>query len=163
MPLPNLVMPAGLPLFLVAGYGADYQSPYGLVGMGTGHARKRRLVTRRPRVVNSSMILDEQQAADFHAWHRDSLINGQRSFSVRTQIEGGPLVWYEAQFVSMYNATMMHLGRKRVDMILRLIGVGSVDGPALGQFVGSAGLEVTGSARLQVLVYFTGSAGLEVT
>lgn len=163
MPLPALVMPDTLPMFLLAGYAADYRSPYGLVTMGTGHALKRRLVTRKPNLVSASLLLDEQQAIDWHAWHRDSLRNGERSFSLRTQLEGGPLVWYEAQVVEMYQATMLHLGRKRIDVVLRLIGAPSVEGPNLGEFSGTAGLNVTGSASLQVLQYFSGSAGLEVS
>lgn len=163
MPLPNLVMPSSLPRFLLAGYGSDYQSPFGVVAMGTGHARKRRLVTRRPTVVNASMILEEQQAADFHVWFRDSLLLGERSFAVLTQLEGGPLVWYEAQFVTTYRATMMHLGRKRIDMILRLIGDASETPPLFGQLSGRAGVDVGGSGHLQVLRYFAGSAGVEVS
>jgi hypothetical protein len=162
MPLPTLVMPASLPMFLLGGYGADYQSPYGVVGMGTGHARKRRLVTRRPNIVNASLLLDEQQAIDWHAWYRDSLLSGERSFTARTVQEGGPLVWYEAQVIS-YMGEMLHLGRKRIDMRLRLISEGSVEGPAFGTFSGRAGLDVGGSGHLRVVLQFRGTAGLEVT
>lgn len=160
MPLPSIVPPSSVPLFLIAGHETAYQSPFAMVAMGTGSPRKRRLVTRRPHLQAASLILEPGAAADFHAWHRDALRSGERSFAVQVKWQGIGLVYYEAQFASMYNATPLHLGRWQVDMQLRLIGDAVGAPPDLGSFGGIAGLVLDGQAQGTVLKFFGGTAGL---
>lgn len=163
MPLPGLVPPSSVPAFLLFGHDFQYQSPFGHVAMTTGHDRKRRNVTRRPTLANAALIMELDAAADWAVWVRDSLRNGQRTFSARVAQQGGPPVWYEAQLVQMYQWTGMHKGRKRADMQLRLIGDASTSGPAFGVFTSRSGLDVTGRARLTVIRNMYSRAGLEVT
>lgn len=163
MPLPSLVMPSSLPAFLLAGHDFQYQSPFAQIDFCTGESRKRRLVTRRPTVVNVSLFLEDQQAGDFQRFYRDSLRNGERQFAARVLQQGAGTVWYTAQFVTPYGATALHLKRWRIDAQLRLIGDAVEDAPTIGDFSARAGMEVVATGRLTLQLNVSARAGMEVT
>lgn len=150
MPLPTLQQPASAPFWLLAGHSAQWASVFADVAMCTGHRRKRRVVTARPQVVSVSLLLEREQMAEWSRWFRDSTRSGERHFAARVKEQGPGFLWYEAAFEAMPQYSALYLGRWRVDVALRLIGVGTEAGPVLGSFHTEAGISLTGSAVLHV-------------
>lgn len=150
MPLPGLLMPVELPPFLIEGHGARYGSVFAAVPMATGHRRLRRVCTIRPQVVPVSLLLERDEMTAFHAWFRDDLISGQRNFSARVKEQGDGQLWYEASWVSMYEATPLHKGRWRVGGELLLIGTGQVDEPSSSALSAEVRVQVLATASLSV-------------
>src|SRR5688572_953533 len=110
MPLPTLLMPAELPPFLIQGHGTQWDKPFADLPMHTGHWRKRRKWTRAEQRVSVSLFLERSEMTAFHAWHRDSLLSGQRFFAARVKAQGAGMLWYSAFFTRMYEAEAMHFG-----------------------------------------------------
>ncbi len=155
MPLPSLTLPEGTPPFLIAGHAAQWQSPFADVPMGTGHRRKRRLCTSKPQIVSASLFLERAQMTAFHAWFRDSTRSGERKFSAQVKEQGAGMLWYEAAFVSMYQADALHLGRWVVNAQLILSGDGSLAPPSLGSFSAEITIALSGSGTLTVIKSFS--------
>lgn len=154
MPLPGILLPAGLPCFLLQGHASQYSSPYADIAMTTGHARKRRVCTVRPQVVNVSLFLERSQMAEFREWFKETLLSGERSFAARVKEQGDGFLWYEASWVGMYQATALHKGRWRVEGQLLLMGEGEAEDPGLPPFATEVSIPLTGSGQLHVIKYF---------
>ena len=158
MPLPQITLPPSLPPFLIAGHAAEWGSPFADIPMGTGHGRKRRVVTARPQIISVSLILERAQMTAFHLWFRDTLRSGQRRFSANVKEQGAGMLWYDAMWLQMPQWTAMHLGRWRVDGVLQARGDSSTVGPTLGLFSGGARIAFTGTARVSAANLFQGGA-----
>lgn len=158
MPMPTILQPSTARCFLLAGHGTQWQSVFADVGMTTGHRRKRRVVTTRPQIANVAFIFERDAMSTFHLWHRDTLRRGERHFAARVKEQGAGFLWYDAAFLGMYSAPAMHLGRWRVEAQLILAGVGQVEAPTLGGFIGRAVFALDGDAHLTVSKLFRGRA-----
>lgn len=138
--LPEIVMPDGLPAWLVDGFSGTDDSAYGTVEMATGHDRKRRLYRSPPIRRQVQLLLTELQTLQFESWFENDLYVGERRFSARVRDMGPGHVWYAAQFASPYEAEFMHWakgfekGAWRISAELILYGVGSDFGPELTSF-----------------------------
>lgn len=154
MPLPGILLPAGLPCFLIQGHASQYQSPYADVPMTTGHARKRRVCTVRPQVVSVALFLERAEMAEFRTWFKDTLVSGERAFAAHVKDQGDGFLWYEATWVGMYQATALHKGRWRVEGQLLLSGDGEEEAPPLTSFQTEISIPLNGSGQLHVIKYF---------
>ena len=76
MALPEIVLPSGLPAWLIDGHQSELQDAYAHVQMRTGHNRVRRVWRNPPEVRSVSMLLEDWQAAIFHAWFENDLQAG---------------------------------------------------------------------------------------
>lgn len=150
MPLPGIFLPSSVRPFLVAAHATQWGSHFEDIPMGTGHMRKRRVCSSVSKVFDVSLLLERDEMADFRRWHWDTLRSGERSFSARVKNEGAGQLWYEAQFVGMYTARALHLGRWFVSAQLLLDGDGQEAAPTLGAFSAEMGMELLGTGRLSV-------------
>lgn len=157
MPLPGILMPSSTPVFQLANHNAKWQSPFINFEMSTGHRRKRRVRTIMPHVVTVSALFDRGQMTDFHRWHRDTLRNGERSFSARVKEQGDGLLWYESAWVGMYSAVPMNGGYWRVYGELLLTGEGQVEPPGPASFSSNVSVSLAARGSLFVPVRFGSS------
>src|SRR5690349_11711205 len=102
--LPVILMPSGLPSWLIDGFAGSDDDAYGTVEMTTGHDRRRRLYRRPPIRRQVSLLLTELETLQFESWFENDLIAGERRFSARVRDMGPGDVWYAAQFVQPYEA-----------------------------------------------------------
>lgn len=161
MSLPELTLPAGLPVFRGMGHSATPRSIYATVGMRTGHARKRRVATSAPRIVTVELFLSANQMVTFDAWFENGLLAGQRAFSARVANQGPGLLWWHAEWVDPPKLTPTYGGYWALAGSLLLTGEGSVAGPVstsaamelIGGLVGSVtGAAVDGQAAMELTV-----------
>lgn len=151
--LPEILMPEGLPAWLVGSFDGTDESAYGRVPMSTGHDRKRRIYRRPPITRNVSMMLTETQAMVFEGWFQNDLLAGERIFSARVRDMGPGHIWYTAQFAAPPVSAFQHWAKAPekgfwlVTAELTLYGVGSDFGPELTPFKSAAEIALTGGAR----------------
>lgn len=167
--LPEILMPEGLPAWLVNSFGGSDDTAYGRVPMSTGHDRKRRMFRRPPITRSVSLMLTEAQAAMFEAWFQNDLLAGERMFSARVRDMGPGWVWYTAQFTSPPVSTFQHWakapekGHWLVTAELTLYGVGSDFGPELTPFKSGATIALLGSGAAVAPVSLKSSVVVALT
>lgn len=149
--MPQIRLPAGTPCFLAAGHGITPDSVYADVRMRTGHARKRRIYTSAPRVVDVAWVLEAEQMTAVDAWYEDVLLAGERAFAAQVKAQGPGKLWWRARWVEPYEAEAMHLGRWRVTGRLLLTGVGQVEDPYIPEMEVEFGAALTATAVLTVV------------
>ncbi len=130
MSLPELLAPEGTPVFLAADHAISLHGLYADVRFRTGHGRKRRVYTSSRREVDVSWFLEADQMAEVDDWFETALDVGDRHFSARVANQGAGFLYWDAQWLTPYLSTPLHLGRWRVTGTLLLIGEGSTEGPA---------------------------------
>lgn len=167
--LPEILLPEGLPAWLVNGFEGTDESAYGRVPMSTGHDRKRRLYRRPPIIRKVSLMLTEVQAMVFEGWFQNDLLAGERMFSARVRDMGPGHIWYTAQFSDPPVATFQHWAEEPekgywlVTAELTLYGPGSDFGPELTPFKSSADITLLGRAVPVVPATFKSSAQIALT
>lgn len=167
--LPEILMPEGLPAWLVNGFDGTDDSAYGRVPMSTGHDRKRRVFRRPPITRNVSLMLTELQTMVFEGWFENDLLAGERLFSARVRDMGPGHIWYSAQFTGPYTAAFQHwakgVGKSYwlVSAELRLYGVGSDFGPELTPFKSLATVALLGRATAPAPVSLKSTASAALT
>jgi len=167
MALPEILPPAGTPVFLAEGHGIEPQSVYADVQFGAGHSRRRRVWTRAPRVVSVSWLLEADEMAAVDDWFENTLLAGARKFSAQVANQGPGLLWWEAQWLEPYHAEAMHLGRWRVTGQLLLTGEGTPTKPYTpdmtvsfaSALTGSASASIAATLALEILVPLTQPSG----
>lgn len=151
MALPELTLPASLPCFLASGHAIEVWPVHAYVPRATGLTRTRRRFRDAPRVQTVSMLLDEDEAAEFRDWFERDLIAGSRHFSARVMNESGVALWWDAVWSEPPVYVAMPRGFWRVSGRLVLgIETPTVDGP------------VRGSMRAEIRAPLTGDASIEV-
>lgn len=160
MALPEIVLPSGLPAWLIDGHQSELQDAYAHVRVRTGHHRVRRVFRQPPEVRSVSLLLREDQALVFHRWFEDDLQAGAREFSARVANRGPGVVWYAARFEGdpPYEAIPLHLEGGvgwRIQARLRLTGVPHAVGPGLSTMWAFNYIVLAGRAR--------GSASADMT
>lgn len=169
--LPEILMPSGLPSWLIDGFSGSDDDAYGTVEMTTGHDRKRRLYRRPPIRRQVSLLLTELETLQFENWFENDLIAGERRFSARVRDMGPGDVWYAAQFVQPYEADYQHWAKGpekdhwRISAELILYGVGSDFGPEMTAFKAEVDVPLVASSRAsapatmkaEILVPLTGT------
>ena len=174
MSLPELTLPAGLPVFRGMGHSATPRSIYATVGMRTGHSRKRRVATSAPRIVTVELFLSAAQMITFDAWFENGLLAGQRAFSARVANQGPGFLWWHAEWVDPPKLTPTYSGFWALAGSLLLTGEGSVAGPVstsaamelVAALVGSVtGAALNGQAAFEVVVALQaiGPVAMEIT
>lgn len=130
MSLPEIKLPAGMPVFESQGHGAQPKSKFADVAMRTGHGRKRRISTAAPRTVTVSLFLTTNKQTTFEAWFENTLKAGELHFSAQVAFQGNKnLYWWEAEWLDMPTYTPLAPGYVRVTGTLLLTGDASLDGP----------------------------------
>lgn len=132
--MPEIVLPADLPAWLIDGHESALDDAYAHVEMRTGHHRLRRVYRRPPEVRSVSLLLREEQAAVFDEWFERDLLVGEREFAARVANRGPGIVWYAARFVAPYEAAPLHLAGGvgwRIDARLLLSGQPQAFAPVL--------------------------------
>lgn len=132
--MPEIVLPSGFPAWLIDGHESEMDDAYAHVPMRTGHHRLRRVYRQPPEVRSVSLLLREEQAADFHSWFESDLLAGERQFAARVANRGPGVVWYAARFVAPYEATPLHMAGGvgwRIDARLLLSGQPQAFAPVL--------------------------------
>lgn len=150
--MPEIVLPTGLPAWLIDGHASDLEDAYAHTPMRTGHHRLRRVYRQPPEVRAVSLQLLEEQAAVFHAWFEDDLLAGEREFAARVANRGPGIVWYAARFVGNppYEATPLHLEGGvgwRIQARLLLTGAPQPAAPSLSSMWAFNYVTLTGRAR----------------
>jgi hypothetical protein len=162
MALPEITVPAGAPIFLVAGHQIDEADQYASIPMGRGHSRKRRVTTPpSERVVDVAWILTTAQMAAVDDWFENTLKAGNEFFAaqVANQDAFGRL-WWKAKWLEPYLSEPLHRGYWRVSGKLFLVGEGTLTPPVsttLGTeitvpLLGSASIEVGKGLALEIVV-----------
>lgn len=130
MSLPQILVPAGTPIFLENGHAQTVRSVYRDVAMGTGVARRRRKTTIAPRTVAVSWFVNSGHVEAVKAWYDNTLKSGSLPFSARVaRIGGRGLMWWSATWVGALTYAPSNATQWRVTGELLLAGEGSVDGP----------------------------------
>lgn len=151
MSLPEITLPAGIPIFLAEGHSATPRSKFADVGMRTGHSRKRRVSTAAPRVVQVSLFLTAELMQVFDTWFEDTLVVGVAKFSAQVAQQGAKTrLWWEAEWVDMPRSEPLAPDAWRVTGRLLLTGIGSVDGPLNSSARVEFGAALTGVARTHI-------------
>lgn len=149
MPLPDLLLPPGVPNFVVAAQSFGQLRRYGNVERGQGHDRKRRLRTRTPRVIDvASKKLSQAQMTALEDWYEDALLAGERPFSVELSNQGPGTLWWSARWVKSSFKQEPSNGGWVVSGQLHLTGQGEVDPPVLGALAFEYSLVLTGQALM---------------
>lgn len=149
MSLPELLPPSGTPCFLVAGHAITPESLYDDIEPMQGEARKRKVQTYAPRVVDVSAIFEEDEAYAYDEWFENVLIVGSEKFTARVAELGPDSKYWAAEWVDPPQWTAMHLGRWRLDGQLLLTGEGASTPPDTVTLAFEFGMALTGSASIQ--------------
>ncbi len=160
MSLPELTTPPGVPVFLAAGHAIALRSLYVEVPMTSGHARKRRVYTQAPRVVDVALLLTDQQMADLDDWYETTLLVGTRPFAAQVAGQGGGVLWWRAEWLVPYLATPLHRRRWRVEGQLLVSGTGSATGPVLGTLAAEISVPLKATAWLRVAPQLAAEIGV---
>lgn len=130
MSLPEILVPAGTPVFLENEHAQQPRGVYCDVPMGTGIPRRRRVSTTSPRTVAVSWSVNADRVAAIKAWYDNTLKAGSLPFSAHVaRIGARGLMWWSATWVDPPNYEPVTARRWRVTGDLLLEGQGSVDGP----------------------------------
>jgi hypothetical protein len=133
MALPLIFVPAGLPLWLVAGHGVTPQSPFEDTPMKVGHGRKRRIYTTVPRIANVSTFLSREQALAWDTWFEDILHAGAEKFTAEiASTSGAGRKFWAVEWLDPPNIEPLVLGRFVVTGQLLLTGEPSDVRPSTG-------------------------------
>lgn len=152
MALPEITAPAGTPAFLVAGHAQQSHALHGNVGMGTGHARKRRLRTAAPRIVTVAWDLSAAQMLAVDQWYETALQVGARPFAAAVKDLGADaLMWWTARWLAPYQAEPDETGYWRATGQLLLTGEGSSVGPVITSAKVEFVAALTGTAKIAVV------------
>ena len=128
--LPELLAPAGTPVFLENGHSQNLRSVYRDVPMGTGHMCRIRTRTRGKRIASVSWFVNANKVQAIEAWHEGSLRAGVEPFSARiARIGGRGLTWWKATWVGPLVYTPLSATQWRVNGDLLLSCGGGLDGP----------------------------------
>lgn len=147
MPLPEILAPAGTPVFKEAGHSHRRISIHRDVPMGTGHARKRQKYTTAYRIVTVEWFLRPNMELTVDAWFENDLAAGSREFAAAVARLGSRgLMWWTARWVSPMRWTPLQNGYWRVSGSLRLTGEGSLTPPETTSAAVEFGMALTGSA-----------------
>jgi len=150
--LPELLAPAGTPVFLENGHAQQLRSVYRDVAMGTGHMRRIRTRTIAPRTVAVSWFVDANKVQAIEAWHEGSLRVGVEPFAARiARIGGRGLTWWRATWVGPLVYTPLNSKHWRVNGDLFLSCGGGLEGP------------VSTSARVEFEVALRATASAVIT
>jgi hypothetical protein len=164
MALPEILVPAGIPVFKEAGHSHRRRSVYRDVQMGTGHMRKRARTTTAPRVVTVEWFLRPNQELTVDAWFENDLKVGSEKFSAQlARIGGRFLMWWECQWVSPMAWTPLANGYWRVTGELLLTGDGSLTAPVVTTAAVEFGVILTGSATAVVINAAESEFGIALT
>lgn len=154
MSLPEIMPPAGTPVFQENGHSHDVRSVYRDVGMGTGAARRRRKTRLAPHVVSVSWFVDDAHVEAIEQWHESTLKAGSEAFAARVaRIGARGLMWWSATWVGPLTYQPLSATQWRITGALLLDPVtgGSVAGP------------ISTSARVEFEAALTASAHAVVT
>lgn len=146
MALPPITLPGGLPRFVDDSQSIDERDVYANVQSATGHGRKRRRFTVGDRQVTVAWPpLTQAQMASLDDWFENTLLAGQKSFSVElSDEESTGTVWWEARWLAPWAADP-RAARWSVPGTLVLIGDPSDTGPDTGAIAVEFALELKGS------------------
>ncbi len=150
MSLPELLPPRGTPTFLHRGHAIEPRPVFADVAMTTGHARRRRVSTIAPRVVEVGWFLTPGQMTSVDAWFESTLLVGSRQFTAPVKAQGAGLLYWAAEWLEPYTAEPVSRGRWYVSGKLLLTGEGSTTPPVLSTLGIEFGAALTGSASLTV-------------
>jgi len=162
MALPELLLPSGIPNFLLSGHAVARESPHDDFDVMAGHPRKRKIWTEARRTVTVSLDLSEDQAADLDEWFENVLIVGNEKFTARIAPVGDAAKYWEAQWVAP------PLWTPRADVIRDPVTGGKVSAPRWrvdGQLLltGDGSDEKPGTTTLAVeyVVALVGTAAID--
>lgn len=150
--LPEIVLPDGLPAWLIEDFAGTDENAYARVEMSAGHDRKRRMYRRPPIKRTVSMMLTEAETVRFESWFENDLQAGELRFSTRVRDMGPGHIWYAAQFEGPYQADYQHwaqgAGRAhwKITAELILYGGGSDFGPSRTPFNAAVDIALYGGA-----------------
>lgn len=160
--MPGIRPPAGTPCFLASAHSISPDSVFVDVKMRVGHARKRRVFTAAPRVVEVAWVLEAAEMAAVDAWYKNALLAGEREFAAQVKRQGPGMLWWRARWVEPYAAEALHLGRWRVTGRLLLTGVGQEADPYVPGLAVEFGAALTGTASLTVETMLAVEFGAEL-
>lgn len=101
--------PDGLPNPLREDHALNPVQPFVRTGLATGRARQRRAYTNVPVMGTWPFIYNDNEAAAFEAWFRDSLKDGTEWFNIERRTPLG-LINLVCRFTAMYTGPVM-IGR----------------------------------------------------
>lgn len=154
MPLPLILVPAGLPCVLLSGFGITPSDMYDHVPVLQGEGRKRRRFTTAPRVVTVGWVLDDDQMTQFDDWFENALIAGTLQFTLEVQRLGPGREFWTAEFVGgddqsppyVADPTATKRPMWRVTGLVLLTGAPSETAPETGALALDTSVVLNGSA-----------------
>lgn len=119
--LPDLVLPAGLPVWLLSPHEGSQPVAAADVEVIVGAPRRRRLPWSGLRRQRAALLLSASQAAVFHAWFEQDADAGAKAFAAQVAGPDG-LQWFTAQILTLaweaLPATNGPLWRATADLLL---------------------------------------------
>lgn len=148
MALPELLAPPGT-CFLFNGHANTPDSFDDDFDVMQGHARKRRVQTAIPRVVDVSCVFKTADAADvFDDWYENTLVVGNGLFTAKIAPIGADTKYYAAQWVAPPLWTPLDHGKWQLSGQLLLTGAGSDILPLGATLRTEYRIDLTGSATV---------------
>ena len=100
MPLPELLMPASLPYFKAADHVRTPDSVYAPIERQGGFARRRRVYTSAPQMLETMLEVTQAQLEEFYAWHEGPLQAGAAPFTAYVSAGALAVQYWEAYILA---------------------------------------------------------------
>ena len=121
MALPELFMPASLPYFKAADHVRTPDSLYAGIERQGGFARRRRVFTSAPQMLETMLEVTQEQLEEFFAWHEGPLQAGAKPFTAYVSA-GALAVQYWEAYILEFTAEHREGNLHDISLKLRLKG-----------------------------------------